>query len=59
MSTTKPETDLPYDQKTRSCLKCQDEFVSSWVGERICPRCKNSQGWRTSGADFELKGMGR
>lgn len=33
--------------KTRHCLRCQTEFASAWAGERVCPRCKGTSGWRT------------
>jgi Zn finger protein HypA/HybF involved in hydrogenase expression len=35
------------DAKLRNCLCCQHAFESSWAGERICPKCKNSSAWRT------------
>lgn len=41
-----PPEDIP---KVRQCLKCATEFPSQWSGERICPRCKSTNAWRTSG----------
>ncbi|PIW29758.1 MAG: hypothetical protein COW30_04275 [Rhodospirillales bacterium CG15_BIG_FIL_POST_REV_8_21_14_020_66_15] len=36
-----------WDQpKKRSCLRCDTLFMSTWSGERICPRCKGSSAWR-------------
>lgn len=32
--------------KRRKCLRCQSNFQSGWVGERICSRCKNTSAWR-------------
>jgi hypothetical protein len=43
---SKPEPDIQYEPKTRKCLKCRDEFLSSWPGERICRTCKSSSAWR-------------
>jgi hypothetical protein len=34
-------------RKTRKCLRCRDTFDSEWAGERICPRCKSSQAWKS------------
>jgi hypothetical protein len=36
----------PEQPKLRSCLSCQDKFVSAWSGERICKRCRSSAAWR-------------
>jgi hypothetical protein len=33
-------------RKQRACLCCAKVFESAWVGERICPHCKNSTVWR-------------
>lgn len=32
--------------KLRNCLSCQNSFLSSWAGERVCPKCKGSSAWR-------------
>ena len=51
--THSPATDVPGDPapadipKTRQCLKCATEFQSQWAGERICPRCKGTNAWRS------------
>jgi hypothetical protein len=34
-------------RKERVCLKCQASFGSEWAGERICPRCKGTEAWRS------------
>ena len=34
-------------RRQRVCLSCHGFFDSSWVGERICPRCKGSSTWRS------------
>lgn len=34
--------------KVRQCLKCSAAFPSSWSGERVCARCRNSNAWRNS-----------
>ncbi|MDX1709915.1 MAG: hypothetical protein R3316_02110 [Rhodovibrionaceae bacterium] len=39
-----PVTEL---RKTRKCLRCRERFESEWAGERICPRCKSSQAWKS------------
>jgi hypothetical protein len=48
----KPEPERVYDAKVRNCLKCREEFDSSWPGERVCKRCKSTDGWR-NGSNFE------
>ena len=30
----------------RQCLRCRSTFLSGWVGERICSRCKTSSTWK-------------
>ena len=44
-SKLKPEPDRPSEPKLRKCLKCAKEFLSEYVGERICPMCKVKKGW--------------
>jgi hypothetical protein len=43
---SKPEPDRQYETKARKCLRCREEFASSWPGERICRTCKSSSAWR-------------
>ena len=30
------------DRTMRTCLTCSREFISNWKGNRICPRCKQT-----------------
>lgn len=48
----KPAPERSHKAMNRKCLMCQDEFESSWSGERVCKRCKSSNTWR-SGTDYE------
>lgn len=45
------ELDDPLPQKsnvkTRHCLCCGTSFTSEWAGERVCQKCKASNGWRS------------
>ncbi len=43
---SKPEPDRTYEPQERKCLKCREEFLSAWPGERICRTCKSSSAWR-------------
>lgn len=27
----------------RACLRCGEEFESTWSGDRVCPRCRERQ----------------
>ena len=36
----------PHVSMDRECLRCRTVFSSTWVGERICHRCKSSSAWR-------------
>jgi hypothetical protein len=45
-------------RKPRLCLKCQASFGSEWAGERICPRCKATDAWR-SGFHAQIHPMSR
>jgi hypothetical protein len=50
----------PSEPKPRRCLRCRGPFQSAWAGERICPRCKSSNAWRTGmPASFASNGDGR
>ncbi|MAF46933.1 MAG: hypothetical protein CMM10_01575 [Rhodospirillaceae bacterium] len=43
----KPEPEDRTEQaKTRSCLRCGENFESRWHGERICKKCKSTNDWR-------------
>jgi len=37
------------EEKMRTCLSCGKEFLSSWAGNRICPKCKTSPRFRERG----------
>ena len=32
--------DPAYVKKVRKCLRCGKEFMSDWVGNRMCNRCR-------------------
>ena len=34
------------DPKDRKCLKCRVMFFSTWIGERICGKCKDTKVWQ-------------
>jgi len=34
------------EEKERRCLKCGESFKSTWAGERICNRCRQTVAWR-------------
>ncbi len=42
----KPESEHPEDRKGRDCLMCRESFLSTWAGERVCPKCKTKSAWR-------------
>lgn len=46
----KPSPDHPHRVAKRKCLRCHSSFMSSWEGERICKRCKDSHVWRLPAA---------
>ncbi|MQA64523.1 MAG: hypothetical protein GEU76_01265 [Alphaproteobacteria bacterium] len=46
MSYKKPVSDDEGAPKLRDCLACRRPFNSTWVGERICHKCKSSSSWR-------------
>ncbi|HET9285750.1 MAG TPA: hypothetical protein VFR24_27685 [Candidatus Angelobacter sp.] len=31
------------ERKKRPCISCRKPFMSDWVGNRICPKCKRAQ----------------
>jgi len=37
----------------RPCLKCGKNFSSSWNGERICKRCKDTDAWRSANSSLD------
>jgi hypothetical protein len=36
--------------RQRRCLKCRAQFISAWIGERVCQDCKRLQDWRLGGS---------
>ena len=39
----KPEINQAFNQpKLRTCLTCKDEFLSDWIGNRVCQPCKQT-----------------
>lgn len=47
--TKKPIADREEERKRRCCLMCSKQFMSSHIGERICPSCKGTSTWREGG----------
>jgi hypothetical protein len=47
--TKKPIADRAEDRRRRCCLMCSKVFMSSHIGERICPSCKGTSAWREGG----------
>ena len=45
-----------YGEETRTCLRCGTNFLSKWVGERVCEHCKRSTEWMTQGATITYQG---
>ncbi len=45
---SKPEPDRIYEAKKRTCLMCRDKFTSTWPGERVCQKCKQTNLWRAA-----------
>ena len=42
---TKPDAEREYVSKNRKCLMHGGEFLSSHIGERVCPSCKSTSIW--------------
>ncbi len=45
VESTKP-TATSSGARLRPCLTCEVPFESTWVGERICRRCKCKNTWK-------------
>jgi len=45
----RPPTDAAPPARTRTCLKCGDDFTSEGPWNRVCAKCKISQAWRLGG----------
>jgi hypothetical protein len=37
----------------RKCMMCENNFKSSWIGNRICNPCKSTDYWKT-GNDYSI-----
>lgn len=40
--------DTHSERKTRTCLMCRRKFMSEWIGERVCKKCKATVTWKTA-----------
>ena len=49
INTKKPNSDRVHIRKPRSCLMCSRDFMSGFIGERVCPSCKEKAVWRSGG----------
>ena len=49
INTKKPDSDRVHIRKPRSCLMCSRDFMSGFIGERVCPSCKEKSAWRSGG----------
>ena len=41
------------EAKMRKCLKCRDDFLSEWSGERVCKACKDTDAYKTGDTFFD------
>jgi hypothetical protein len=41
----RPDPPAHHVAARRLCFMCRQTFDSSWQGERICPECKNGEGF--------------
>jgi hypothetical protein len=41
-------------QRPRKCLCCQRDFESAGVGNRICGRCRSSEAFTCSPAEYSI-----
>jgi hypothetical protein len=50
------QTDHRHDQQQRErrCLSCGGQFASTGPGNRICPRCKHRDAWKSGACDFAV-----
>jgi len=47
----------PNDVGSRTCLTCSSTFNSWGAGNRICPRCKNSDAYKVAREDDGVLGV--
>lgn len=43
-----------WDHKPRKCLGCAETFKSEGAHERICPRCKGTESWRSGIMEYRV-----
>jgi hypothetical protein len=43
-----------HEQKIRICLKCDNEFMSEWIGNRICASCKTSKAFSAGLSEYNV-----
>lgn len=43
------------EAKKRKCLSCGDTFDSKWSGDRICRKCKMTEGWHDGEMEFDCE----
>ncbi len=48
------QDDRQDDRKSRCCLLCSHKFMSEWVGDRVCKRCKQTAAWASGGSSFDV-----
>ncbi|MFM1815920.1 MAG: hypothetical protein RLZ98_2615 [Pseudomonadota bacterium] len=36
------------ERKQRRCMMCRRMFLSEWVGERVCKKCKATVTWKSA-----------
>ena len=44
---------IPKKKKKRKCMMCEKDFISSWIGHRICTPCK-STGYSQTGGEYSI-----
>lgn len=42
----KPDPERGEQVQYRRCLACSKRFLSQWIGERVCKRCKGTEVYR-------------
>ena len=57
-SKLKPESEREHERKQRRCLNCRKLFMSDWLGERICSKCKSSSSWVNGSAQVTFPNHG-
>jgi hypothetical protein len=44
--TTRSKSRATPGTKKRRCLVCKQVFESTWIGNRVCQRCRQSTTWK-------------